>query len=122
MAENVTSDSTQCSALLNFSGNLSNVRVSITDEQDNVIMSYSASKTWGSITFSTPDIIVGTTYNVCVGGELSDSTCIGSTAYVGGTLTNGETLGSYTQDSTIYGSGMGMGGMGGGPGGHGGWR
>ena len=56
---------------------------------------------------------------------------INSTSYIGGTISNGEMLGTYTQDSIIYGSGMGGmgdgpggrpdGGMGG-PGGHGNWR
>ncbi len=116
MAENVSASSTQCSALLNFSGNLSDVRVTITDSDNNVLISYTAAKTWGSITFSTPDMAEGETYSIYINGELENSTNIGSTAYIGGTLSNGELLGTYTQDSIVYGSGMG--GMGGGPGGH----
>ena len=130
MAENVSESSTQCSALLSFSGNLNGAMISITDTNDNLIISYTSSKTWGSITFSTPEMTMGETYNVCANGTLINSTNIGSTAYIDGVLTDGELLGTYTQDSTVCGTGSGMsgggpgGGMGGGPGkpggGHGG--
>lgn len=123
MAENVSDSSTQCSTLLSFTGNLTNAMISITDENDNLIISYTASKNWGSITFSTPDLALGNTYNVCANGTLNNSTSLGSTAYTGGTLKDGEVLGTYTQDSIVCGTGNSMSGMGGGldgPGGPGG--
>ncbi len=122
MSENVTDGSTQCAALLNFSGSLGGTMITITDSDNNVIASIKSTKNWGSLNISTPAIKTGETYNVCSDGTLSGATMIGPECYVGGTLSGETNLGTFTQTDIIYGEGMGMGSPGGmgGMGGHGG--
>lgn len=121
MSENVTDGSTQCAALLNFSGSLGGTMIAITDSDNNVIASIKSTKNWGSLNISTPAIKTGETYNVCSGGTLTGATMIGPECYVGGTISDETNLGSFTQSDIIYGEGTGMGGHGGmgGPGGMG---
>ena len=119
MAENISDSSSQCGALLNLTESYAGRTVTITDSENNIIASFNSSKNWNSILISTPELTVNNTYNIYVDGEISGADLIGTGCYIGGTLTGGTDIGSFTQSSTIYGSGMGMGGPGG-MGGHGG--
>lgn len=94
MAENFTTDSTQCAMLVNLSETLSD-KVVLKDSKGKEIISYEPAKTYNSVVISTPDIKTGETY----------------------TLSCGNTDTSVEMTSTIYGESNGMGGghgMGGG--------
>lgn len=94
MAENFTTDSTQCAMLVNLSETLSE-KVVLKDSNGKEIISYEPDKTYNSVVISTPDIKTGETY----------------------TLSCGNTDTSVEMTSTIYGESNGMGGghgMGGG--------
>lgn len=116
MAQSISTSSTQCGALVGAS-TTAGTTITIADENDNVIMSYTPSKTSGCIVISSPELTLNSTYTVYTGGTLSGSTALGAGISTGGTISGGATLTSYEQSSTVSGStGMGgnMGGMGGG--------
>ena len=125
MSENITDSSTQCGALLNFTGSLGGTMITVTDSDNNVIASIKSSKNWGSLNISTPAMKTGETYSIYCDGTISGGTMIGPDCYVGGTLSNATSLGTFTQTDIVFGEGRGMGGPGGmggmgGPGGMGG--
>lgn len=96
MAQNFGSNSTQGSILVNLSSTTTK-EVKITDENGNVLASYTPAKNYNSVVISAAGLKKGGTY----------------------TLTAGGTTTSITLTSLIYGEGMG-GGQGGNPGGPGG--
>ena len=96
MAENFGSDSTQGSILVSFTTQSAGTTISLLDESGSTLLSWQSDKTYSSVVISSPDIVVGNTYTIKAG--------------------NYET--TVTMDSTIYGSGMGMGGFPGGGGFH----
>lgn len=96
MAENFGSDSTQGSILVTFTTQSAGTTISLLDESGSTLLSWQSDKTYSSVVISSPDIVVGNTYTIKAG--------------------NYET--TVTMDSTIYGSGMGMGGFPGGGGFH----
>ena len=96
MAENFGSDSTQGSILVTFTTQSAGTTISLLDESGSMLLSWQSDKTYSSVVISSPDIVVGNTYTIKAGDY--------------------ET--TVTMDSTIYGSGMGMGGFPGGGGFH----
>ena len=94
MAQNMGSQSTQGSILLNFSTQEAGSTICLADSSGKEILSWQSRKTYSSVVISCPEIATGSTYTVTAG-----------------TVSN-----TVTMDSTIYGGGSGMfgGGMGGG--------
>lgn len=119
MACNISSDSDQCGALLSINGSSANETVTLADSDGNVLISFTPSKSWNALNFSTPDMKLDESYRIYSGGTVSDAEQIGADCFIGGTISGGTELTSFTQSSTAYSSG-GMGGMHGGPGGFGG--
>lgn len=80
MAQNFSSDSTQCSYMLTLSSNTSGTTtVTLTDADGNVLLSHETSKSYNSVIVSCPELEVGSTY----------------------TLTTGDTSQSITPTSTV---------------------
>lgn len=117
MACNISSDSTQCGAIVTVGGASAGETISVADSSGNVIMSYTPSKNWNALNISSPDIKTGETYYVYAGGSLSGATQNGH-CFLGGTVTDSRQLASYEQTSIVYGNtgGFGGGGMGSGGG------
>ena len=63
MPENWGSNSTQGSALVNVSGNAGDT-ITVTDEAGNELASYTATKKFGCVVVSTPEMVKGGTYTV----------------------------------------------------------
>ena len=101
MPENWGSNSTQGSALVNVSGNAGDT-ITVSDEAGNELASYTATKKFGCVVVSTPEMVVGGTYTVSCSSGPSHTF----------------TLTSITYSNTGFG-GFGGGGFGGGPGGGG---
>lgn len=100
MAESFDSSSTQCSFIQNFSATIAaGSTVTVSDSSGNVIFTFTATKTFNSVVFTSPELQQGETY----------------------TLTAGDQTATITQSAVSVGtSGGSGGGMGGGTGGHGG--
>ena len=98
MAQNFGNASTQGTMLLNVSGNAGD-KVTLADENGNVLASYTPQKAFQTLVISAPGVVSGGVYTVTVGSVSR----------------------TVTMTSTVYSEG-GMGGMGGmrGPGGMGG--
>lgn len=93
MAQNFSGTSTQC-AMLVSAGGAAGETVEILDAGGNVLLSFTPAKAYSSILVSLPELAVGESYTVSIGGE---------------------TAATVTLDSAVTGSG-GMGGFGGGMG------
>ena len=99
MAENFSSESTQCSMLVTTQTTQeAGTGVTLKNASGEVLLSTVSEKTFNSVVFSCAQIQVGETYTVEIGSETME----------------------IEMTDTIYGSGNGMGGFGGGPGGMGG--
>ena len=89
MAENFGNTSTQGSILVGINGTVpAGTEVCLKDSKGNVIVSYTARKTFSSVVVSAPQVEKGGSYTVCVGDASME----------------------LTMSSIIYGSGGGMGG------------
>ncbi len=95
MAESFSSDSTQYGVLYNFSTTLeAGTEITVTDESGNVILSYTAQKTYNSVAFSSQDLAAGT-YTISAGDQsetitISDiSTSAGTSSRMGGGMGGG---------------------------------
>lgn len=119
MACNISSESKQCGALIVVNAASAKETVTLADSDGNVLISFTPSKNWNALNFSTPDMKTGETYFIYSGGTLTDSSELCSGCLTGGTVSGGTELASFTQSETAY-SSNGMGGMHGGPGGFGG--
>ncbi|MBD5156506.1 MAG: carbohydrate-binding domain-containing protein [Butyrivibrio sp.] len=117
MACNISQDSKQCGALIAINGASSNETVTLADSDGNVLISFTPSKSWNALNLSTPDMKLNETYYIYSGGTVTGSEQIGADCFIGGTVSGGTELTSFTQSSVAYSSG-GMGGMGGFGGGH----
>ncbi|MCM1308211.1 MAG: carbohydrate-binding domain-containing protein, partial [Butyrivibrio sp.] len=123
MACNISPDSRQCGALITVNNAPSNQSVTLADSDNNVLISFTPAKSWNALNLSAPEMKLNKTYHIYSGGTLSGSEQIGSDCFIGGTISGGAELASFTQTSTAYSSGGagGMhGGFGGGQGGFGG--
>lgn len=120
MAQSVSSATDICAVSITLDSTQSaDTLFTITDEDGNVILSITPQKTWQTIVVASPDLKSGSTYNYYTGGKLSGSSEQGCGIYTGGTITDADEAGSYTQDSTNTSVGSGN-TMGGGQGGFGG--
>lgn len=118
MAENF-SEATQGSALVGFGGYKSAGTVmSICDGDGNVILAFTATKSFSCALFSAPEMKKDGSYTVCMGGTVKG---LDENGFAHNTTAENLTeLGTVTLDGYLYGSGMmggRPGGMGGGPGG-----
>ena len=70
MAESFESDSTQCSFIKNFSGTMSaGTQIAITDENGKTIFEHKSAKSFNSIVYSSPELVLGSTYTITVGDQ-----------------------------------------------------
>lgn len=119
MACNISPDSKQCGALIAINGATSNETITLADSDGNALISFTPAKSWNALNFSAPDMKLNEAYYIYSGGTLKDSEQICAGCFIGGTVSGGTELTSFTQSSVAYSSG-GMGGMHGGHGGFGG--
>ncbi|MDD3171904.1 MAG: dockerin type 1, partial [Bacilli bacterium] len=113
MSQNISSSSSQCGVLVNFSSTYAaNKLICITDSKGRVIAAFKPSKKFQSIVISTSKLHLFRTYNIYVGGTITgDENC--------GYYTNAEYDGdgklytTYKQSSRAVtnGTSSGMGGM-----------
>ena len=104
MSQNFGSESTQCSVLCNFAKQEANTRISCTDKDGNIIVSFAPVHSYSSIVISSPDMAVGEKYVICTGGECdADENGFASS----GILTGAESLGdvTLTKTASTFGSG-----------------
>ncbi len=94
MAQNFSSTSTQGVMMVTVSSQQAGSAITLTDQNGQELISWTADKAFDSVILSCPEILEGETYTLSVGGTETQ----------------------VTMDSLVYGSG-GMGGMGGMPGG-----
>ena len=118
MAQGMSADSSQCSALVALTNGEAGTPVTVTDENGSVILSFTPSKSYNCINISSPDMKTGSTYYVYLGGTVSGSEQVGKDLYIGGTVSGGTELLNYEQSSisSTYGNaggGFGGGGFGG---------
>lgn len=70
MAESFESDSTQCSFIKNFSGTMqAGTQITVSDESGKTIFEYKSAKTFNSVVFSSPELVLGSTYTIAVGDQ-----------------------------------------------------
>lgn len=68
MAQSFGSDSTQCTYILTLSSNVSGTTtVTLTDNDENVLLSHETTKSYNSIIVSCPELTIGSTYTLTVG-------------------------------------------------------
>lgn len=118
MAEQPGSESAQNNVMINLTSSLSpGEPVNISDSKGNSLLTFSPSKDWNSIVFSSPELKTGETYTVSTGGSCSGESKNG--LYSNGSYSGGSEYESFTQDSvcTTVGQGGMNAGMGGGMGG-----
>lgn len=119
MACNISPESEQCGALIAVNAASAKEAVTLADSEGNVLISFTPSKSWNALNFSTPGMKTGETYFIYSGGDLVDSEQLCSGCFIGGRISGGTELTSFTQSEKAY-SSNGIGGMHGGPGGFGG--
>ena len=117
MAQSPSSASTQYSALINLGGTLpagSIIHIESADGED--ILTFTPTKVAQTVVISSPELELGTTYAVYVGGQTTGTFTDG--LYTNGTYTTGTQVSSFTIASMVTGESNGMGGFqgGGGPG------
>ncbi len=70
MEESFESDSAQCSFIKNFSGTMqAGTQITITDESGKTIFEHKSAKTFNSVVFSSPELVLGRTYTITVGDQ-----------------------------------------------------
>ena len=70
MAESFESNSTQCSFIKNFSGTMpAGTQITITDENGKTIFEHKSAKSFNSVVFSSPELVLGSTYTITVGDQ-----------------------------------------------------
>lgn len=68
MAQSFDSDSTQCTYILTLSSNVSGTTtVTLTDNDENVLLSHETTKSYNSIIVSCPELTIGSTYTLTAG-------------------------------------------------------
>lgn len=68
MAQSFGSDSTQCTYILTLSSNVSGTTtVTLTDNDENVLLSHETTKSYNSIIVSCPELTIGSTYTLTAG-------------------------------------------------------
>jgi hypothetical protein len=92
MLELAKNNSSQYSATLSVAITKGNV-IKITDSNDNVIGTYTASKSASCLTFSSSDLVLNGTYNLYVDGTLKTSWKQTVLVYSNVTATNGQNEG-----------------------------
>lgn len=121
MAVGFGNSSTQNSFMTNLtSAQKANTSVAVTDENNNVILSFTAPKKFENIVVSSSKLELNKEYNIIVGASVSDADENGFAD--SGSLSGGSVDSTITLDSVATNNGGGMGGMRGpgGPGGQGG--
>ena len=79
MAQSFGSDSIQCSYILTPSSNISGTTtVTLTDNDENVLLSHETTKSYNSIIVSCPELTIGSTYTLTA-GDTSQSITLTST-------------------------------------------
>lgn len=69
MVQSFGSDSTQCSYILTPSSNISGTTtVTLTDNDENVLLSHETTKSYNSIIVSCPELTIGSTNTLTAGG------------------------------------------------------
>ncbi|MBQ3000376.1 MAG: carbohydrate-binding domain-containing protein [Oscillospiraceae bacterium] len=112
MAQGFSAAENQGAALFSFSTQQGGTSFAVCDAQGNVVIAFTAEKTYASAAITAPGLQQGETYTVIVGGTVSNADENGFAS--SGTVSGGTTLGTFTMSSLIMGS------SGGGPGGGGG--
>ena len=70
MAESFESDSAQCSFIKNFSGTVqAGTQITIADESGKTIFEHKSAKSFNSVVFSSPELVIGSTYTITVGDQ-----------------------------------------------------
>ena len=86
MAETFESNSTQCSFIKTFSGTMqAGTQITITDESGKPIFEHKSAKSFNSVVFSSPELVIGSTYTITVGDQTETITIEG--------ISNGSSLG-----------------------------
>ncbi|SLC90207.1 Uncharacterised protein [Mycobacteroides abscessus subsp. abscessus] len=107
MAVTFSEDSTQASVLYGFDTTYeAGSEITISDAEGNVVLSWTANKSFASIQFSSADLTVGETYTVSVADETSEIT-VESISTTTGTTT-GQMGGGMQQPGGNGGGGMGQ--------------
>jgi len=131
MAQNFSEAEGQGAMLLTFTQRASG-SIALLDASGQVIASFTPDSTYQSAVITAPDVQQGRTYSVLIGGTVEGADDHGFAQHAA--ITGGQSAGSITMDSMLYGGGQGMGnrpgggggrmpgGPGGGGGGPGGWR
>ena len=120
MSAGFANSSTQNSFMTNLtSAQQANTRVAVTDENNNLILSFTAPKKFENIVVSSSKLELNKEYNIVVGASVSDADENGFAD--SGSLSGGSVDSTITLDSVATNNGGGMGGMRG-PGGPGGQR
>ena len=89
MAQSISSSSTQYGMLIYLSNTYSSgTKISIKDDSNNEIMSYTSIKAFSSIVFSSTKLDKGSTYNIYINDNLYGSVTINSISTVSGNGSN----------------------------------
>jgi hypothetical protein len=100
MAQIPGATSTQCSVLLTFRSTLqAGTLFNIQNSDGKSILSFTPSKRYQSIAFSSPELIKGTSYNVYYGGNSTGTVKDG--LYIDGTYTPGTKLTGFTVSGVV---------------------
>ena len=117
MAETITGDG-QCTIMTDVTTQSGGTLCSLVDSDGNVIASFTASKQYSNVVFSSPEIKSGETYKIICGGTNSEADDNGYAS--SGTVSGGTEVAEITMDFDNYSNGGSrMGGGQGGPGGNG---
>lgn len=111
MATGFTQADNQGAMFVNFSTQLGEKTIALTDENNNVICSFTPKKQYQSAVITAPGIEKNKTYNIVIGGTVANADKNGFAK--DSTVTGGDIIATVTMSSLIYGSSTG-GNMGGG--------
>lgn len=117
MAQAPDAASAQNLVMITVSGGKGGELVHIGDADGNGLMTFEPATDWQTLYFSSPELEIGETYTLSVGGTVSGSEIFGY--YPDGEYSGGTALETFTLTSNI--TTVGSGGFGGGPGGPGGF-
>ncbi len=109
MAQNISSSSSQCGVLINLTST-SNQLVTLLDDDGDVLVAFDPVKSYQSIVISTPEMRKNHTYQLYIGGSISNQESVQYDCYVGGTLSGGTLKSTFTQTATATSVGSTMGG------------
>lgn len=117
MAQGFSSAETQGAIFTSFTSQSGGTSFAVCDSDGKVVASFTPAKAYQSAAVTAPGIQSGESYSLVVGGTVSG--CDENGYAQNTSISGGNTLGTISMTSNLYGSSGGMGGMGGMPGGGG---